>query len=99
MINPQGLRLCIEGNIAQGSSRALCEEVTFNPAMVTSVDWVSYPILDMADAPDTIDIVLLDRPDLPPSGAGEASIRPVAAAIGNAIFDATGIRLRGSIHP
>ena len=94
MINPQGLRLCIEGNIAQGTSRALWEEVTFNPAMVTSVDWVSYPILDMADAPDTIDIVLLDRPDLPPSGAGEASIRPVAAAIGNAIFDATGIRLR-----
>jgi nicotinate dehydrogenase subunit B len=94
VINPQGLRLCIEGNIAQGSSRALWEEVTFNPAMVTSVDWVSYPILDMADAPDVIDIVLLDRPDLPPSGAGEGSIRPVAAAIGNAIFDATGIRLR-----
>jgi len=93
VINPQGLRLCIESNIAQGSSRALWEEVTFNPAMVTSVDWVSYPILDMADAPDAIDIVLLDRPDLPPSGAGEGSIRPVAAAIGNAIFDATGIRL------
>jgi nicotinate dehydrogenase subunit B len=94
VINPQGLHLCIEGNIAQGSSRALWEEVTFDPAMVTSLDWRSYPILELADAPDAIDIVLLDRPDLPPSGAGEASIRPVAAAIGNALFDATGIRLR-----
>jgi nicotinate dehydrogenase subunit B len=94
VINPQGLRLCIEGNIAQGSSRALWEEVTFDPAMVTSLDWIGYPILDLIDAPDAIDIVLLDRPDLPPYGAGESAIRPVAAAIGNAIFDATGIRLR-----
>jgi nicotinate dehydrogenase subunit B len=94
VINPQGLRLCIEGNIAQGSSRALWEEVTFDRAMVTSLDWVGYPILDVADAPNAVDIVLLDRPDLPPSGAGEGSIRPVAAAIGNAIFDATGSRLR-----
>jgi CO/xanthine dehydrogenase Mo-binding subunit len=94
VINPQGLRLCIEGNIAQGSSRALWEEVTFDPAMVTSLDWIGYPILDLTDAPDAIDIVLLDRPDLPPSGAGESAIRPVAAAIGNAIFDAAGIRLR-----
>ena len=94
VINPQGLRLCIEGNIAQGSSRALWEEVTFDRAMVTSLDWVGYPILDVADAPDAIDIVLLNRPDLPPSGAGEGSIRPVAAAIGTAIFDATGSRVR-----
>jgi CO/xanthine dehydrogenase Mo-binding subunit len=94
VINPQGLRLCIEGNILQGSSRALCEEVTFDAATVTSLDWVGYPILDLTDAPDAIDIVLLDRPELPPSGAGESAIRPVAAAIGNAIFDATGIRLR-----
>jgi nicotinate dehydrogenase subunit B len=94
VINPQGLRLCIEGNIVQGSSRALCEEVTFDRGMVTSLDWLGYPILDLTDAPDTIDIVLLDRPERPPSGAGEGSIRPVAAAIGNAIFDATGIRLR-----
>jgi CO/xanthine dehydrogenase Mo-binding subunit len=94
VINPQGLRLCIEGNIVQGSSRALCEEVIFDPAMVTSLDWVGYPILELADAPEAIDIVLLDHPELPPSGAGESAIRPVAAAIGNAIFDATGIRLR-----
>jgi CO/xanthine dehydrogenase Mo-binding subunit len=94
VINPRGLRLCIEGNIVQGSSRALREEVTFNRGMVTSLDWVSYPILQLSDVPTTIDIVLLDRPTLAPSGAGEASIRPVAAAIGNAVFDATGIRLR-----
>ncbi len=94
VINPQGLRLCIEGNIMQGTSRALWEEVTFDPAMVTSLDWLGYPILDLTEVPDAIDIVLLDRPDLPPSGAGEGSIRPVAAAIGNAIFDATGVRLR-----
>jgi nicotinate dehydrogenase subunit B len=94
VINPQGLRLCIEGNIVQGSSRALWEEVTFDHANVTSLDWLGYPILDLTEAPDTIDILLLDRPELPPSGAGEGSIRPVAAAIGNAIFDATGIRLR-----
>ena len=94
IINPQGLRLCIEGNIVQGSSRALWEEVTFDQAGVTSLDWVGYPILDVTEAPDAIDIVLLDRPELPPSGAGESAIRPVAAAIGNAIFDATGVRLR-----
>jgi CO/xanthine dehydrogenase Mo-binding subunit len=94
VINPQGLRLCIEGNIVQGSSRALWEEVTFDPAMVTSLDWIGYPILDLPEAPAAIDIVLLDRPELPPSGAGEGSIRPVAAAIANAVFDATGIRLR-----
>jgi CO/xanthine dehydrogenase Mo-binding subunit len=58
------------------------------------VDWAGYPILDVVEAPDAIDIVLLDRPELPPSGAGESAIRPVAAALGNAIFDATGVRLR-----
>jgi CO/xanthine dehydrogenase Mo-binding subunit len=94
IINPQGLRLCIEGNIVQGSSRALWEEVTFDQAMVTSQDWIGYPILDVVEAAAAIDIVLLDRPELPPSGAGESAIRPVAAAIGNAIFDATGVRLR-----
>jgi CO/xanthine dehydrogenase Mo-binding subunit len=61
---------------------------------VTSVDWKGYPILDMTEAPETIDIVLIDRPDLPPTGAGEGATRPTAAALANAIFDATGIRLR-----
>ena len=94
IVNPGGLRHCIEGNIVQGTSRALWEEVRFDGKGVTSVDWLSYPILDIADAPEAIDIVLVNRPELPPQGAGEPSTRPVAAAIANAIFDATGIRLR-----
>jgi nicotinate dehydrogenase subunit B len=94
IVNPGGLRSCIEGNIVQGTSRALWEEVRFDAKNVTSVDWLTYPILDIAEAPETIDIVLVDRPELPPQGAGEPSTRPVAAAIANAIFDATGIRLR-----
>jgi hypothetical protein len=61
---------------------------------VTSVDWTSYPILDITEAPDEVDIVLLNRPELPTAGAGESSIRPVAAALANAMFDASGVRLR-----
>ena len=100
IINPGNLRLTIEGNVVQGTSRALLEEVTFDRNAVTSVDWMSYPILDTALMPDRIDIALVNRPDLPASGAGEAAIRPVAAAIANAIFDATGTRAApGSLHP
>ena len=66
----------------------------FDAKNVTSVDWLTYPILDITEAPETIDIVLIDRPEMPPQGAGESSTRPVAAAIANAIFDATGSRLR-----
>jgi CO/xanthine dehydrogenase Mo-binding subunit len=94
IVNPDGLRHTIEGNIVQGTSRSLWEEVMFTRQAVTSVDWQTYPILDIAAAPEAVDIVLLDRPELPPTGAGEASTRPVAAAIANAIFDATGVRLR-----
>jgi nicotinate dehydrogenase subunit B len=71
----------------------LSEEVAFDRARVASTDWLSYPILDITEAPDAVDIVLLNRPELPPAGAGENSIRPVAA-IANAVFDATGVRLR-----
>jgi CO/xanthine dehydrogenase Mo-binding subunit len=94
IINPDGFKRCIEGNVVQGTRRALSEEVTFDRAKVTSVDWASYSILDITEAPEAIDIVLLNRPELPPAGAGESSIRPVAAAIANAVFDATGVRLR-----
>jgi nicotinate dehydrogenase subunit B len=94
IINPEGLKCCIEGNVVQATSRALSEEVAFDRAKVTSTDWTSYPILDITEAPETIDIVLINRPELPPAGAGESSIRPVAAAIANAVFDATGVRLR-----
>jgi CO/xanthine dehydrogenase Mo-binding subunit len=94
IINPDGLRRCIEGNVVHSLSRSTWEEVTFDHANVTSVDWLSYPILDIADAPGAIDIVLINRPEIAPAGGGEASTRPMAAAIGNAIFDATGVRLR-----
>src|SRR5262249_6500006 len=94
IVNPTDLRQCIEGNIVQGISRATLEEVKFDNNAVTSVDWMSYPILDIMDMPEAIDIVLLDYPDHPPTGAGEPSIRPVAGAIANAVFDATGVRIR-----
>ena len=78
----------------QSASRALWEEVKFDNKSVTSVDWQTYPILDMTEAPETIDIVLIDHPERAPSGAGEGATRPTAGALANAIFDATGIRLR-----
>jgi len=94
IVNPDNLRLVIEGNILHATSRALFEEVRFSEHAVTSVDWVSYPILEMSDAPEKIDIVLIDHKDDLPLGAGEPATRPVAAAIANAVFDATGIRFR-----
>jgi CO/xanthine dehydrogenase Mo-binding subunit len=94
IINPDGLVKCIEGNIIQGISRTLWEEVAFDKKAVTSVDWLTYPILDITETPETIDCVLINHPDAAPTGAGEPSIRPVAAAIANAIFDATGVRIR-----
>jgi CO/xanthine dehydrogenase Mo-binding subunit len=94
IINPDGLVKCVEGNIVQGVSRTLWEEVTFDRKTVTSVDWISYPILDITETPGQVDVVLINHPDIAPSGAGEPSIRPVAAAIANAIFDATGVRIR-----
>ena len=93
IISPDGVRAQVEGNILQTVSRTLYEEVTFDKSRVTSTDWSSYPILTFPDAP-TLDIVLIDRPHEKPLGAGEAAAAPVAAAIGNAVFDATGIRLR-----
>jgi nicotinate dehydrogenase subunit B len=94
IINPDGLVKCVEGNIVQGVSRALWEEVTFDRNTVTSVDWITYPILDITETPGQVDVVLINHPEIAPSGAGEPSIRPVAAAIANAIFDATGVRIR-----
>ncbi len=94
IINPDGLVKCIEGNIVQGVSRTLWEEVTFDRKSVTSIDWLTYPILDITETPAEVHVVLINHPDLPPTGAGEPSIRPVAAAIANAIFDATGVRIR-----
>jgi CO/xanthine dehydrogenase Mo-binding subunit len=94
VIAPDLARQALEAQIVQTTSRALFEEVKFNNKTVTSVDWQSYPILDMKDAPEAIDITLMDRPDITPSGVGEGTCRPLPAAIANAIFDATGARLR-----
>ena len=94
IINPDGLVKCIEGNIVQGISRTLWEEVTFDRKAVTSVDWLTYPILDITETPGEVNVVLINHPEIAPTGAGEPSIRPVAAAIANAIFDATGVRIR-----
>jgi nicotinate dehydrogenase subunit B len=94
IIAPDLLRLTIEANVVQSTSRALWEEVKFDDKGVTSIDWKTYPIVDMTEAPETIDIVLIDHPELAPTGAGEASSRPTAGALANAIFDATGVRLR-----
>lgn len=94
IINPNLLKMTIEGNVVQGTSRALKEEVTFDAKNVTSIDWLTYPILDITEAPETIDVVLINRPEIAPTGAGEASMRPLAAAVANAIYDATGVRMR-----
>jgi CO/xanthine dehydrogenase Mo-binding subunit len=93
MINPDGVKAQVEGCIIQTLSRALFEEVSFDRAKVTSVDWASYPIMKMPDVPK-LEIELIDRPTEPPLGAGEAATAPVAAALANAIFDATGARMR-----
>ncbi len=93
VINPDTVRQQVEGNILQTLSRALFEEVAFDKARVTSTDWASYPILAFPDVPDVkIDLVM--RQDLPPLGAGEAAAAPVAAALANGVFAASGARLR-----
>ena len=94
VINPQLLTQTIEGNIMQALSRAIHEEVLFDARKVNSVDWISYPILEFSERPDQIDMVLINRPNMPPNGAGEGSMRPVVGAIANAVYDATGVRLR-----
>ena len=100
VINPQALIRTLEGGTLHSLSRALHEEVTFDNEKVTSVDWVSYPTLRHTDTPETIDVVLVNgdpdpnRPDLPHYGAGETVCKPLLAAVGNAIYDATGVRLR-----
>ena len=93
IINPDGVRAQVEGSILQTLSRVLMEEVKFDRSRVLSVDWASYPILKFSQAPK-LDIALVDRPTEKPLGAGEAACTPVGAALGNAVFDATGVRLR-----
>jgi nicotinate dehydrogenase subunit B len=100
VVNPQSLRHSVECGMLHSLSRAIHEEVRFDTEKVTSVDWNSHPTLTHADTPASIEVVLVNgdpnpnRPDLPPYGAGEASCKPMLAAIANAIYDATGVRLR-----
>ena len=93
MVNPNAVRAQVEGNILQTLSRTLHEETQFDRGGVTSVNWASYPLLRFTEVP-VLEIDLIDRRDQPPLGAGEAASSPVPAALGNAVFDATGVRLR-----
>ena len=93
IINPDGVKNQIEGNVIQSLSRALKEEVRFDEREIMSVDWQTYPILTFSEVPE-IEIVLVNRPDQPAVGVGEPSTVTTAAAVANAIFDATGVRLR-----
>jgi CO/xanthine dehydrogenase Mo-binding subunit len=93
-VNPDGIRLQIEGAILQSASWTMLEEVTFNAREITSRDWSSYPILRFPAVPQSIDVHVIDRPGQPFLGTGEAGQGPAAAAIANAIADATGVRIR-----
>ncbi|MBX9648108.1 MAG: molybdopterin-dependent oxidoreductase, partial [Xanthobacteraceae bacterium] len=93
MINPDGVRHQIHGNVIQSTSRALMEEVSFDRTSVTAREWGAYPIIKFPDIPK-IDVLMLPRPDQPPLGVGESASVPSAAAIANAIYDATGVRFR-----
>ena len=100
VINPEGLRRTLEGGMLHSLSRALHEEVRFDAEKVTSVDWITHPTLTHRDTPASIDVVIVngdprpDRPDLPHYGAGETVCKTTIAAVANAIYDATGVRLR-----
>jgi len=94
IVNPDGIRNQIEGGIVQSASWTLHEAVSFDEVRITSRDWSTYPILRFPDLPDTVEVHLIDRPGQPFLGTGEASQGPAAAAIANAVADATGVRLR-----
>jgi len=94
IVNPDGVRNQIEGGIIQSASWTLLEQVRFDAQRVLTVDWASYPILRFAQAPEQLDVHLIDRPGEPFLGTGEAAQGPAAAAIANAVFDACGLRMR-----
>ena len=92
--NPDGLRNQMEGGALQGMSRAMHEEVKWTNRGITTFDWKSYPVFQFGDALPVVETVLLNPQNVPQLGAGECTITTVAAAIGNAVLDATGARLR-----
>jgi CO/xanthine dehydrogenase Mo-binding subunit len=93
IINPDGLRNQIDGNVIQTMSRTLIEELKYDRSAVTSLDWATYPILHFPQIPEIV-YDLIDRPNERPWGAGEPSAAVVPSAISNAVFDAIGVRLR-----
>ncbi|MGV1760987.1 molybdopterin cofactor-binding domain-containing protein [Rhizobium sp. A22-96] len=93
IINPDGVRHQIHGNIIQSTSRVLKEKVEFSETAVISKEWGGYPLITFPEIPD-IDVLLMPRPDEPPLGVGESASVPSAAAIANAVYDATGVRFR-----
>ena len=94
VVNPDAVRNQIEGGVIQSTSRGLLEQATWDRSGFTSLDWNSYPIITFPDVPLKIETVLFNRPDLPPMRVGEPCSEAVWPALGNAIFDATGVRLR-----
>jgi len=100
VINPEALIRVVEAGTLYGLSRALHEEVKFDAEKVTSLDWVTHPTLRHEDTPERIDVVIVNgdpnpnRPDLQHYGAGETMCKPTLAAVANAVFDATGVRIR-----
>jgi CO/xanthine dehydrogenase Mo-binding subunit len=93
IINPDGVRSQIEGNVIQTVSRTLKEELKWDRSRVTSIDWKTYPILTFPEVPD-VEIELIDRPTEPPWGVGEPAATVIPSAVSNAVFDAIGVRLR-----
>lgn len=93
VVNPDGLSNQLEGGFTQAASWTLFEEVKFDAFGITSVDWERYPIMRCATAP-TIETLILNRPEMPMLGAGEAAQNPTPAAIANAIYDAVDLRMR-----
>ena len=100
IINPNGLQQQVAlGLFSQWISRVLMEEVKFDRSKVTSLNWSSYPILTFPETPE-VEVVLINRPDIPSSGIGELATIPTGGAVANAIFDAIGLRLRQvPLHP
>jgi len=92
-VSPDGILNQAEGGVVQAVSWTLKEQVTYDDTRVTSLGWDSYPTLIFSEVPE-VEVALIDRPDEPPLGTGEAFAGPVSAAIGNAVYDATGVRLR-----
>jgi CO/xanthine dehydrogenase Mo-binding subunit len=93
VVNPDGVRLQAEGCVIQTLSRTLSEEIRWEGNEITTLDWGSYPLLTFPQVP-RIEVVIMDRQNDPMWGAGEPAVAVITPAVGNAVFDATGVRLR-----